>query len=566
MYKSFLSIFLLLATCLTASAKQRTEQELQQEALSFLYGKTSKAKGAIKRNQTITATHKFSQLTIYDGNTGKSVILSNDDVFEPILGYTDATITEDMAPAFVWWVNNVNTAMEKILKNGGVYQKAYKDSKYKEEVPALMTTSWSQEEPYSNECPTYTKNSRTYHYVTGCVATAMAQIMNYHKYPEKGKGYNRWTYYPNGSNNPGTTARVTFNSTYDWNNMIDSYKKGYTDEQAKAVAILMRDCGGAVSMQYSESGSGAYTQDACLALRDKFRYHAACKMYSRDYYPKDMWMDLIYKELNDECPILFGAATTSYAGHEFVLDGYDKDGLVHVNWGWNGTNNGFFDVSLLNSREGDFTEQQEIVIIRQPDDERYQETYHSMWGLDTSMNASINAKVLSLGNLILYNIDVESFTGNIQLIAENVNDANQKYELIQSEQINDISYGAGVKVNIKADVSKLPDGNYRVYLATRSNDSKKPETEWQPIYSSEDIVSTITLSVSNGTYTIKKSDWTTAIKQIAGLSATDSHTIVYDMQGKEVYKAKTADFNIDNIQGKGIFIIKQGNVVKKVVK
>lgn len=567
MYKLFLSIFLLLSSCLTISAKQRTEQELIQEAQSFLYGNTKKAKGVIKQNQAIKVIHKYSQLTIYDGNTGKSVIVANDDVFDPILGYTETPITDDMAPAFVWWMSKVNNAMENILQKGGIYKKAYKDSKYKEEVPALMTTSWSQEEPYNNQCPTYTKNSQTNHYVTGCVATAMAQIMNYYKYPTKGKGYNRWTFYPNGSNNPGTTTRVTFNSTYDWNNMIDTYKRGkYTDEQANAVAILMRDCGGAVSMQYAEDGSGAYTQDACIALRKNFLYHPACKMYSREFTPKDKWMDLIYNELNDECPILFGGATTSYAGHEFVLDGYDKDGLVHVNWGWNGTNNGFFDVSLLDSREGSFTESQEIVIIRLPNDERYQETYHSMWGLATGMDASINSNILSLGSLTLYNIDVESFTGNIQLIAEDVNDTNLKYELNQSQHVDDIDYGNGIKANIKADVSKLSNGNYKVYLATRSDDTKKPETEWQPIYGSEDIISTVTLSVSDGMYTVKKGDWTTAISSIRYSSAEPYETIVYNLQGQEIYSTKTSNFDMDNIPGKGMFIIKQGSKTTKVFK
>ena len=165
----------------------------------------------------------------------------------------------------------------------------------------------------------------------------MAQVMKYHDYPEKGKGYNRWTFYPNGNNSTGTTVRVNFANTYDWKNMLDKYTRGkYNDTEAKAVAVLMKDCGGSVSMQYAKDGSGAYAADACRALRNNFKYHKAIKLYTRAFYPKDAWMDLIYRELNDNCPILYGGATTQGFGHEFVFDGYDKNGLVHVNWGWEG--------------------------------------------------------------------------------------------------------------------------------------------------------------------------------------------------------------------------------------
>lgn len=92
--------------------------------------------------------------------------------------------------------------------------------------------------------------------------------------------------------------------------MLPTYKKGnYNAAQANAIATLMKDCGGAVSMQYSASGSGAYASDACIALRNNFKYHDGLKLYTRSFYTLDEWMDLIYRELNDECPILYGGAT-----------------------------------------------------------------------------------------------------------------------------------------------------------------------------------------------------------------------------------------------------------------
>lgn len=568
MKRQILIAFVLLCA-LGTSAKQRTELELLQVAKNFLLVKDTHAK-RVMGQVSVTTIIKDSQLTIFDCDNGKCVIVSNDDTFKPILGYTDSPFSQtDMAPAFKWWMETINRSMEQMLTQGEMPKKATRNEKYREEVAQLLTTAWSQESPYSDLCPTYTQKTKTYHYVTGCVATAMAQIMYYYKYPEKGKGYNRWTYYPN-DNKTGTTIRVNFTNTYDWNNMLPTYKKGnYNAAQANAIATLMKDCGGAVSMQYSASGSGAYASDACIALRNNFKYHDGLKLYTRSYYTLDEWMDLIYRELNDECPILYGGVTKSGAGHEFVFDGYDKDGLVHVNWGWNGTNNGYFDVTLLNSDQGTYSEGQNMVVVRLPNDERYTQTRSSLWGIE-GLELTLTNNVLRANQLTAYNIDADNFTGEVQLIAEDVH-THSVTTLTQNTTFESIKNGTGYNMNLSANVSKLPNGEYLIYLASKSTLTGKEEFEWQRARCVEGTTNYYTLTIRDGNYTINKGkgNLTTAVDAptLASQDTTSSpYTYIYNMQGQEVYKSKIQDFNLSDVPAHGVLIVKQGDTTRKVVK
>lgn len=570
MNKHLTFIALALLVSITATAKQRTQQQLVQAAQSFL--QSGKAKGkAIKGKLTFTTQLSNAQLTVLNSSNGQGVIVANDDTFDPVVGYTDNPIDpNNMAPAFEWWMTAMTKTMEETLAEGTVPAKAEKSSKYKEEVPEMMTTKWGQQDPYYILGPTYTKNGRTEYYVTGCVATAMAQIMKYHKYPEKGKGYNTWYFFPNGKNTAGTRRHVNFSHTYDWDNMLDTYtKNGYNDAQATAVATLMNDCGGAVSMQYAADGSGAFASDACLALRKNFQYNQGCKYYTRSFMPKDVWMDIIYRELNDGCPILYGGATTSKEGHEFVFDGYDKNGFVHVNWGWDGANDGFFDVALLNSREGSFTEQQNMVIIRLPEDIRFDGSYKSLWGSSTGLNLAKVGNTLRTNNFTAYNMDVEPFTGKLEMVAKNLETG--EVTAITSDDdgpLTSIAYGSGYSFKLNADISQLTDGTYRVYVATLSTDVNKAEMEWQPVLCKETLTSNYMLTISNGSSTLTKgeSNFVTGIEKTVANSTKANVTRVYNLQGQEVYKTNTANFDINELNLHGTFIVRQGDKAFKVLK
>ena len=233
----------------------------------------------------------------------------------------------------------------------------------------MVTCHWGQSTPYNNLCPlgphydaSGQPDGREYERsLTGCAATAIAQIMYYHKYPTKGQGGKASVGVP--YNNPTATYTVNFDeATYDWANMIDDYKEGYTEEQANAVATLMYHAGVALDMQYSPDASGTYARKVVTALKRNFGYPETVRLLMRADYSEQEWMNLIYTELSEGRPIQYNGQDAINGGHAFVFDGYDQEGLVHVNWGWEGDKDGYYDVSLLNPSGWRFTSNQSMVI------------------------------------------------------------------------------------------------------------------------------------------------------------------------------------------------------------
>lgn len=195
-------------------------------------------------------------------------------------------------------------------------------------------------------CPLYNEKYRS---VTGCTATAMAQVLAYWKYPEVLKSdidsYDTQKY-----NLRIPTIYADEQTNYDWDNMLDSYNDGnYTDEQADAVAKLMYHCGAAVQMDYG-SVSGSYYDISALA--NNFGYDADLmkNLYRFSFTVKE-WSTIIDNELLNKRPILYSGSSSS-GGHAFVCDGADGNGLYHINWGWNGYQDGYFDITILNPEKG----------------------------------------------------------------------------------------------------------------------------------------------------------------------------------------------------------------------
>ena len=189
------------------------------------------------------------------------------------------------------------------------------------DVSPLLTTTWNQGYPYNAYCPTL--NDQTA--LTGCVATAMAQIAYYHKFPtEKVPSLSAYTSATNKLN--VTTWAAT---TFDWNNMLTNYNGTYTDTQVEAVATLMRYCGQAAQMDYGFT-SGAYNGDAFVAFRDKLGYNPYASFKHANSYSVTGWEDLIYKEVSEKRPVYYSALNgdegCDVGGHAFVVDGYQSDG------------------------------------------------------------------------------------------------------------------------------------------------------------------------------------------------------------------------------------------------
>lgn len=505
MKRTFISLAILLAMACAMQAKPRTKAQLRSEAAKALNARAAANGKKARANATgMEVLGQSSQLTILGHKDGGYAVIANDDTFDPVLGYSDGTLTDDAPPAFTWWLNTINRNLEDMLAKGEKPGQVERAAGYKTAVDELLTTQWSQEDPYNRLCPTYLSNNVETPYVTGCVATAMAQILYYHKYPTKGYGSKSYFFYPEEGGSRQRAFANFGNTTYDYANMISTYaNNNFTTEQATAVATIMYHCGVSVEMGYSKSGSGAFSNDACLALRKHFLYDENIKMYRRDFYNKKEWMDMVYRELNDACPILYGGATTSNAGHSFVLDGYDANGLVHVNWGWNGKSNGYYDIaSLLGYSEG-----QDMVVVRLPDDTRFDSRYHSLWGLGYPLNMTKSGTNLVASCQALYNLDVESFTGDIDILAANLA-TGETTQMANANSVSMLESGYGFQFsNLRFSVSALADGKYRLYLA--SKDSR--DTDWQPVRSNESVRNSYILEKNGAAMTLtpeSDSGWT----------------------------------------------------------
>lgn len=214
-------------------------------------------------------------------------------------------------------------------------------TKYRRPIDPLLTSTWDQLAPYYDLCPLSTTGMRC---LTGCVATAMAQIMYYHKWPETGEGNHSYDW-------GGRPLSFDFeHTTFDWDNMLPAYKDvESTEEQREAVARLMLACGISVYMNYSPTASGAYSKMVSDALKDFFRYGEGTSNVTRINYSESEWENIIYRELEEGRPVLYTGAGTG-GGHAFVCDGYDSDGYFHFNWGWSGAYDGYFRLASLNPR------------------------------------------------------------------------------------------------------------------------------------------------------------------------------------------------------------------------
>jgi hypothetical protein len=205
---------------------------------------------------------------------------------------------------------------------------------------------WNQSPLYNNLCPIDNNGMRS---ITGCVATAMAQIMKYWNYPVQGTGVGSYwlgktdnlCYFGNGTH----ITNIAITGTYNWVNMPNSLTTNSASSEISAIAKLMYDCGISVDMSYSSSSSGACYNGRELV--DHFNYDTGLHSESRTNYTDNNWKQLLYEELNNERPIWYSGYGDG-VGHSWVCDGYDNTGYFHMNWGWGGYSNGYFLLDALN--------------------------------------------------------------------------------------------------------------------------------------------------------------------------------------------------------------------------
>lgn len=416
-YPRLLSVLCALMIATSASWAERVSQEdAALVAGNFMNAGDTTSQGAQSpgryRPLRRVALAEDAQYYVYANANGEGwVMVAANDVVTPILAYskTGEFRTDKMPDNVKYWLgsydkkikyaeqNNIE-APEEVKAEWRALRKGVRKAQASVTVSPLIQTTWDQDAPYYNLCPKV-GNERT---LTGCVATAMAQVMNYWQWPVTGTGSYSYT-----SDAQKLSCSANFGSTtYDWANMLNRYAQYYnegdqyytsttsgTTDQQNAVATLMYHCGVAAEMDYNVSANGgsgaqtiypnaAYTTSRCAAyaLINNFGYKSSTlKCYYRpggygySAVSDADWLNLLKTELNASRPIMYAGADNA-GGHSFICDGYDSDNKFHFNWGWSGYCNGYYTVDNLvpgtggsGAGNGSYNDDQDIIIGIIPD-------------------------------------------------------------------------------------------------------------------------------------------------------------------------------------------------------
>ncbi len=352
----------LLLMAMPMMAERVTPETARKVATTFLNNNGAKA----AQLTDLSKSAGFQNLYIFTADEG-FVVMAADDCVQPILGYAlDGFFPADDMPANVSsWLQGYNDeiqyAIDHQLEATAETVQLWKDliegnskaARATIVVDPLIQTKWNQNKYYNDLCPAISSGPNGHAY-TGCVATAMAQILKYWEYPSHGIGSHSYEW------NNQTFSADFGATTYDWDNMNLYYNYYYDDNgtfqwlstptsvQIEAVATLMYHCGVSVNMKYRGSGgSSATTADVVYALKNYFNYSSNIAYKTKSDY-EDEWISMVKAELDANRPLQY-RGQDSGGGHSFVCDGYDSDDYFHFNWGWSGAYDGYFSLDNLDT-------------------------------------------------------------------------------------------------------------------------------------------------------------------------------------------------------------------------
>ena len=400
-------------------------------------------------------------------NGGGFVIIAGDDRVPAILGYTDrgsydeASLPDalrDMLADYRHQIEALDSLPETVQTSQQAQvlkaQVAHPSRRY---VAPLLPTAWNQKDPYNQQCPIYNNSdgsSSGTRAATGCVATALGQMMAYYRYPSATMADIPSYSFTSGGKSIKMEP-VAKGTKIDWNNIRNTYSTANTAAEKNAVARLMVIVGTGCKMMYG-AASSSNMQMGVQLLRDKMGYDETVRNVCRTNYTQTEWTDLLYSEIAEGRPVGYRANSALRGGHAFVIDGYDTADLFHVNWGWGGSSNGFFRISVLYQSEANavstangkgYSIDQEAIIGVKPND-----------GFDSGFDdtASLSARNITVkGNTITAtytNYTGESFTGTVGIgtisadgtiseLGSSFVILNNNYEITRSFNVNNLAAG-----------------------------------------------------------------------------------------------------------------------------
>lgn len=348
-------LLLLITLCCTLGtvAQRVTEEQALQKARNFLKDKTFSKANKARSIKGKSQNNPFKNFYIFNVEDDAGfVIVSGDERTKDILGYSDRGHLDyaEMPCNLKYWLSYYEEAIGAIPSRTTTTSTVTRAPKAG--IPPLMNFSWHQYDPYNYYCPASPEDPNAKS-VTGCVATAMAQLMYYYKYPSALPALDAYTY------NGTIQVPALEGKPMDWSNDDD-------------IRWLSRYCGQSVQMAYGKGGSSAMEALVPVAMVKKFQYDGAERAVSRDAYNAETWENMIYNELAQGRPVIYAGHDLQTApgvdyGHVFIVDGYDGNGFYHVNWGWD-VGNDYFALDVMNAPDGcTYSSNQLAVIGIQPD-------------------------------------------------------------------------------------------------------------------------------------------------------------------------------------------------------
>lgn len=427
----------MLALCFTANSKKVSVDDARRVATNF-WSQTTKSEcpRLLNVSPIIGLTEQY--LFVSANNDG-FVIVAADDIATPILGYsvTNGLASESLPAHLEEWLHHYDNEIAAARDAGYLGDKSSDDEwqrlfnnierkgPARKSVTPMITTQWDQGYPYNMKCPYDNNGHNNVRSVTGCVATAMSQVLKYWNWPLKGTGSHTYTCNTLSESAPTQTVSADFSSTtYSWNSMPTGGGNSASDwatGQKNAVSTLIFHCGVSVEMKYTYSSSSSSSAYIPNALKSYFGYANTVNYVHKQGYSEDNWKNLIEGEIDAGRPVLYrGEGEDGTGGHSFVCDGYDANDNFHFNWGWSGAGDGYYTTNSLTPTStgtgaglGNYTYSQGAVIKITP---QFQ-TYNTF---------SVREYVVVGGNLTgsvgLRNSGLTTFSGYIGVAAYNSED------------------------------------------------------------------------------------------------------------------------------------------------
>ena len=485
MKKITISLLLLLAVIFTAVAEKVEVSEATKVAKNFLLqSKRFSGQDGITLAQSFVFSTpsefipgEFEDtplLYIFDvDNEGGIILVSGDDVASPVLGYTfSGNYNEENMPYsfrkwiegyknhIMWAIENEIEAIDEVENLWSALLKGEYELENDKRLDPLCSTTWDQSPYYNALCPGGS--------VTGCVATAMAQVMKYWNHPAQGTGmhsYNHETY--------GTLSANFGATTYEWSQMPNSI-----NSNNNALATLMYHCGVSVDMNYSPNVSGAWVVEddspVCSesAFKNYFGYSSSLHGEKRDWHSNSQWLQMLYADLDAGRPLVY-AGFGSGGGHAFVCDGYDAGDYFHFNWGWGGYYDGFFHIDALDpggtgtgGGSGGYNSGHQAIFDMVP------EQTSSNYDLNLYGNLIVSPSTISMGGsfsveVAIGNFGTADFSGDFAAwVFDNSGNAIDYVDVVSTT----LSSGYYNTYNFSTSgMSALLPGNYTVSVYYRSN-------------------------------------------------------------------------------------------------